>query len=93
MEFLFEAAVVRPGLRVAHLRFFARREPAGAFDRIKFNTDYRQFEGARFRLQRQWTDLPGWCTVHSRFLAWLGYESWLAVPLHRLLYCFREPFY
>jgi uncharacterized protein (DUF362 family) len=79
--------------RVAHLRFFARREPAGAFDRIEFNTDYRQFEGARFRLVRQWTDLPGWCTFHSRLLAWLGYESRLAAPLHRLLYCFREPFY
>jgi uncharacterized protein (DUF362 family) len=79
--------------RVAHLRFFARREPAGAFDRIEFNTDYRQFEGTRFRLKRHWTDLPGWCTFHSRFLAWLGYESRLAAPLHRLLYCFREPFY
>ena len=79
--------------RVAHLRFFARREPADAFDRIEFNTDYRQFQRARFRLERQWTDLPGWCTFHSRLLAWLGYESWLAAPLHRLLYCFREPFY
>ncbi len=45
--------------RVAHLRFFARREPAGAFDRIEFNTDYRPFRKARFRLERQWTDLPG----------------------------------
>ena len=79
--------------RVAHLRFFACREPAAAFDRIEFNTDYRHFQRTQFHLERQWTDLPGWCTFHSRFLAWLGYESRLAAPLHRLLYCFREPFY
>lgn len=79
--------------RVAHLRFFARRQKAGAGDQIEFNTDCGQFERAPFRLERQWTDLPGWCTFHSRLLAWLGYESWLAAPLHRLLYCFREPFY
>ncbi|RPI11709.1 MAG: DUF362 domain-containing protein [Acidobacteriales bacterium] len=78
---------------VPHLRFFARREPAAAFGRIEFNTDWRPFHRANFRLERRWTDAPGWCTFHSRSLAWLGYESPLAAPMHRLLYCFREPFY
>ncbi|MFB3778493.1 MAG: DUF362 domain-containing protein [Bryobacteraceae bacterium] len=79
--------------RVPHLAFMARRHPEAAWDGIEWNTDYREFQRARFRLERQWTDLPGWFTFHSRVLAWLGYESRLAAPLHRLLYCFREPFY
>jgi uncharacterized protein (DUF362 family) len=77
---------------VPHLAFMARRYGGRIWDRIERNTDPRQFQRA-FRLERQWTDLPGWCTFHSRVLAWLGYESRLAAPLHRLLYCFREPFY
>jgi hypothetical protein len=32
-------------------------------------------------------------TFNSRFLAYVGYESPLAKPLHWLLYLFREPFY
>ncbi len=79
--------------RVPHLAFMARRRGGVARDEIQFNADYRPFQRARFRLAREWTDLAGWCTFHSRVLAWLGYESWLAAPLHRLLYCFREPFY
>ncbi len=79
--------------RVPHLAFMARRQGGVVWDEIELNTDYRQFQRARFRLEREWTDLAGWCTFHSRLLAWLGYESRLAAPLHRLLYCFREPFY
>jgi len=79
--------------RVPHLAFMARHQGGVVWDEIEFNTDYRQFQRAGFHLEREWTDLAGWCTFHSRLLAWLGYESRLAAPLHRLLYCFREPFY
>jgi uncharacterized protein (DUF362 family) len=78
--------------RVPHLAYMARLQGL-TWDEIDFNADHRPFRRARFRLDREWTDLAGWCTFHSRVLAWMGYESWLAAPLHRLLYCFRQPFY
>jgi len=79
--------------RVGHLVYYSRHRGAAAWQHIQFNTDYRRFKRARFQLRRQWTDLPGWLTFHSRWLAWLGYESPMAKPLHRALYLFREPFY
>jgi len=79
--------------RVGHLVYYSRRRGAAAWQHIQFNTDYRKFKRARFELRRQWTDWPGWLTFHSRWLAWLGYESAMAKSLHRALYLFREPFY
>lgn len=75
---------------VPHLSYALRREHLGT---PETNTDYRQFVSDRFYLERKWTDYPGWLAFHSRTLAYVGYESALARPLHRLLYCFREPFY
>ena len=75
---------------IPHLRYALRRE--GRFQ-IDFNTDYRQFISNQFYLERQWTDVPGLLAFNSRLLAYVGYESVLARPLHRLLYLFREPFY
>jgi uncharacterized protein (DUF362 family) len=46
-----------------------------------------------FRLERKWTDYPGVLAFRSRFVAWLGYASPFAKPLHQLLYLFRKPFY
>jgi uncharacterized protein (DUF362 family) len=77
-------------VRIPHLRFALRRE---GWRDIDFNTDYQRFVSDRFYLERQWTDLPGLLTFNSRALAYVGYESILARPLHWLLYRFREPFY
>jgi hypothetical protein len=60
---------------------------------VRFNQEYRQFANAGFYLRRAWTDYPGVLTFNSRALAYLGYESPLAKPLHWLLYQFRQPFY
>lgn len=75
---------------IPHLSYALRREHLGT---PETNTDYRQFVSDRFYLDRKWTDYPGWLTFHSRSLAYVGYESALARPLHWLLYRFREPFY
>lgn len=76
--------------RISHLRYALRQE---GHREIDCNTDYHQFVSDRFYLERQWTDLPGLLTFNSRTLAYVGYESILARPLHWLLYKFREPFY
>jgi hypothetical protein len=57
------------------------------------NVPFSELPLERFCLHRSWTDYPGLLAFHSRALAYLGYESPLAKPLHRLLYRFREPFY
>jgi uncharacterized protein (DUF362 family) len=75
---------------IPHLNYALRKERHGA---VESNADYRNFVSDRFYLERKWTDYPGWLTFHSRTLAYVGYESALARPLHWLLYRFREPFY
>jgi uncharacterized protein (DUF362 family) len=77
---------------VAHLREIFERERMDPADLI-VNEGYERCPRTRFYLKRDWTDYPGFCTFHSRALAYLGYESMLAVPLHRLLYLMRKPFY
>jgi uncharacterized protein (DUF362 family) len=75
---------------IPHLRYALSRENA---DPIEMNTGFEPFVCRDFYLERKWTDYPGWFTFHSRALAYVGYESALARPLHWLLYRFREPFY
>jgi uncharacterized protein (DUF362 family) len=75
---------------IPHLKHALRKEHHGP---VEFNVDYRKFACDHFYLERKWTDYPGWLAFHSRALAYVGYESALARPLHWLLYCFREPFY
>jgi uncharacterized protein (DUF362 family) len=79
--------------RVPYLRYILRKEGIDSFDSVAFNTDHLAFRGVRFHLQREWTDYPGVLTFNSRLLAYVGYESILAKPLHWMLYRFREPFY
>jgi len=79
--------------KVPHLKFVFRRERIDSLQDVEFNQDYRRFKKRSFRLCREWTDYPGLLTFNSRLLAYIGYESILARPLHRLLYKFREPFY
>jgi uncharacterized protein (DUF362 family) len=79
--------------RIPYLRYAFKREDIRGTEGAEFNTDYRAFEKDRFYLQRAWTDYPGVFTFNSRLMAYLGYESVLAKPLHWLLYKFREPFY
>ncbi|HEY6185852.1 MAG TPA: DUF362 domain-containing protein [Terriglobales bacterium] len=78
---------------IPHLRHAFRKERIENFNAVKFNTDCKQFVNREFYLKRDWTDYPGVFTFNSRLLAYIGYESWLAKPLHWLLYRFREPFY
>ncbi len=78
---------------IPHLRYALRKEGIHSLAGIEFNADYRAFEKEKFYLAREWTDYPGVLTFHSRVLAYIGYESVLARPLHWLLYRFREPFY
>jgi uncharacterized protein (DUF362 family) len=78
---------------VPHLRYALKKESISSISNIECNTDYRAFQKDPFILRREWTDYPGLITFHSRLMAYLGYESPLAKPLHWLLYKFREPFY
>jgi uncharacterized protein (DUF362 family) len=79
--------------RVKFLRHFKNKGWWCDFDEINLNTDVGPFQGEKFYLQRQWTDLPGVACFNNSFLAWLGYRSFLAGFAHWLLYLFREPFY
>jgi len=79
--------------KVPHLRHAFIKERTAPIDHLTFNTDYKQFISTGFYLDRAWTDYPGYFTFNSRCLAYVGYESILAKPLHWLLYKFREPFY
>jgi cell division protein FtsB len=58
-----------------------------ALDQIAFNIHPAQARTHRFHLKRtprNWLALAGF---HSRFLTWLGYESWFGrVVLHAMLY-------
>ena len=78
---------------VPHLRYALGKENIASITNIECNTDFRTFQKQPFFLKRDWTDYPGLFTFHSRLMAYLGYESPLAKPLHWLLYRFREPFY
>jgi uncharacterized protein (DUF362 family) len=79
--------------QVPHLRYALKKARIVSTEGVEFNCDFRNFKRAKFFLARDWTDYPGLFTFHSRFLAYVGYESLLAKPLHWLLYRFREPFY
>jgi uncharacterized protein (DUF362 family) len=79
--------------RIPYLDYILHREAITSLEDVQFNQDHKSFMKERFYLDREWTDLPGVLTFNSRFLAYVGYESALAKPLHWLLYKFREPFY
>lgn len=78
---------------IPYLDYAFKREGIGSAKDIELNTDLRDYKTAEFHMERKWTDYPGVMTFNSRFLAYIGYESLFAKPLHRLLYLFREPFY
>jgi uncharacterized protein (DUF362 family) len=77
--------------RIPYLRYIFSREGIRSLGQFQFNTAVPRDN--RFHMRRVWTDYPGVMTFNSRVLAYLGYESPLAKPLHWLLYLFREPFY
>jgi uncharacterized protein (DUF362 family) len=79
--------------KVPYLSYILRKEGIRSLEGVQFNQDHKLFVKERFYLKREWTDFPGVLTFNSRFLAYVGYESALAKPLHWLLYKFREPFY
>ena len=80
--------------RIPHLRYALAREQITDWSQIELNCDLAPFRAPKeFHLKREWTDYPGLLAFNSRFLAYVGYESILARPLHWLLYRFREPFY
>lgn len=79
--------------RIGYLRHILRQERIHSLDDVELNTDPMAFARDGFYLKREWTDYPGLFTFNSRLLAYLGYESALAKPLHWLLYRFRKPFF
>jgi uncharacterized protein (DUF362 family) len=79
--------------KISYLRYALNKEKLKDFKKVTFNTDHESFVSNHFYLQREWTDYPGLLTFNSRMLAYIGYESVFARPLHWLLYRFREPFY
>ena len=79
--------------RIRYLRYILRREGIHSLAGVETNVDPAEFARDGFYLERAWTDYPGLLTFNSRLLAYVGYESALAKPLHWLLYRFREPFY
>lgn len=79
--------------RIPYLRWILGKEGITSLDGVNVNQDLSRFRSFDFSLKREWTDYPGVMTFNSRFLAYVGYESFLAKPLHWLLYRFREPFY
>ena len=79
--------------RIRHLRYAQKLGKLPELDAVTLNTDWRPFLGPKFVLQRKWTDYPGYCTFHSKSLAYIGYFSPFAKMLHRMLYLVREPFY
>jgi uncharacterized protein (DUF362 family) len=79
--------------RIGYLKHVMRREGLEPFEAIQWSRDPGPFVRRSFYLVREWTDYPGLLAFKSRMLAYIGYESPLAGPLHKLLYKFREPFY
>ncbi|MCS6953701.1 MAG: DUF362 domain-containing protein [Bryobacterales bacterium] len=79
--------------QVPHLREGCRRQGVRSLAEAECNRQLDEFRKAPFRLERAWTDLPGWLAFRWRSLAWLAYESPFAQLLHRMLYLVREPFY
>jgi uncharacterized protein (DUF362 family) len=79
--------------RIPYLAYIFRKEEIRSLDEVTFNSDVAGFRRAALHLRREWTDYPGLLTFNSRLLAYIGYESALAKPLHWLLYRFREPFF
>jgi len=78
--------------KISYLRYAMKKEGLQAEDNHVYSSELSAPD-TRFYLSRDWTDYPGLMTFNSRSLAYLGYESALAKPLHKLLYVFREPFY
>ena len=78
---------------IPYLRHIFNDQGVESLKSAVLNTDWKAFRRGKFYLKREWTDYPGLCTFHSRALAYVGYESILARPLHWLLYRYREPFY
>jgi uncharacterized protein (DUF362 family) len=80
--------------RIAYLRRILSAEGLSPETPITYSNDPAQFITARpFYLRRNLTDWPGVIAFRSRIAAYIGYQSFLARPLHRCLYWFREPFY
>ncbi len=78
--------------KIPYLRYILAKERLASLDGVESNAEHR-FRSNAFYLSRDWTDYPGLLTFNSRTLAYIGYESLLAKPLHWILYRFREPFY
>ncbi len=82
-----------PWAQVPHLRRIFEAVGVDWVRKSGANIDIANFRVGEFYLERAWTDYPGLFTFNSRLLAYIGYESFLAHPLHWLLYRFRKPFY
>ena len=82
-----------PWQKVPHLRRAAELgDMPASLAEIKFNMPLEAFRTKRFRLKRtlrNWIALTGF---KSRFITWLGYESWFGRKiLHGILYAIAGP--
>lgn len=78
---------------VPHLHYAEKMGLLPALEDIDISGDVRQFVGPKFRLQRQFTDWPGYLAFHHSAIAHLAYFSRLAGFLHWALYLIRKPMY
>jgi uncharacterized protein (DUF362 family) len=62
-------------------------------DQYQYNCDWRDYQGPKFYLQREFWDYPGFFAFRSSFLAYLAYHSPFSKILHKALYLFRKKFY
>lgn len=77
-----------PWHRISHLRVAAERGDMPVnVDEIVFNISPDQARTRVFRLRRTFRNWIALAGFKSRFLTWLGYESWFGrVVLHSILY-------
>jgi hypothetical protein len=74
--------------RVGHLRTaVAQKDMPAHLDEIQFNVSPVEARTHVFRLQRTLRNRIALAGFKSRFITWLGYESWFGrVILHSILY-------
>lgn len=76
-----------PWRGIGHLRHAVRVGDMPSLDDIEGNVDPHEGWGPRYRLNRTWRNYLALAGFRSRFVTWLGYESWFGrVVLHAILY-------
>ncbi|MDP2690576.1 MAG: DUF362 domain-containing protein, partial [Deltaproteobacteria bacterium] len=76
--------------KISHIRAAKRNGMVPAsMDEIEFNADWKRYRSDRFFLKRTLQNYIALAGFKSRFITWFGYESFLAQPLHDILYAIK----